>query len=282
MSKRLFRYLLSLLLLALLSSALAEGEGLLSCRFFDVDKGDAMMIAFPDGARVMIDAGTNKSGKMLEKWLRAEKIERLDALVITHFDKDHVGGADKILKTVPVSRVVLPGYEKESKQHTQFLKALAESPETETVILGPREETVFSFGGADFRISAAHETDYGRDEENDFSLAGRLTYGETRFFFTGDAENARQMELLSEGDVECDVLKVPYHGRAVPASANFLSACAPKIAWIPDGPEDEADRGLVQYLEEKLGAAVYRSAGEGDLVVFSDGKTVWAEEEAGQ
>ena len=279
MNKRIAHLLpLSALLLLLLTAALAEDAGLLSCRFFDVDKGDAMLITFPDGARVMIDAGSNKAGKMLEKWMKAEGIDRLDALVITHFDKDHVGGADKVLKACSVARVVIPGYEKDSKQHAQFLKALNGSPDTETVVLDPREETVISSGGADLRISAAHLTDYGRDEENDFSLAGRLTFGETRFLFTGDAEDARQRELLSEGDVACDVLKVPYHGRAVAVSAEFLSACQPEIAWIPDGPEDKADPGLVQYLEEKLSAAVYRSADEGDLVVFSDGKTVWAGE----
>ena len=279
MKKRMPRIFAFLLLAALLAFSLAAAEeGLLSCRFFDVDKGDAMLITFPDGSRVMIDAGTNKAGKALEKWMRAEGIDRLDALVITHFDKDHVGGADKLLSSLSVSCVVIPGYEKESKQHTQFMQALDESPETETFVLGPREEKTFSFGGADLLLSAAHEMDYGRDEENDFSLCGRLSYGNTRFLFTGDAEDARQKELLEEGDLACDVLKVPYHGRAVTASAAFLTACAPEIAWVPDGPEDGADPGLLQYLEEKLGAAVYRSADEGDLLVVSDGETVHAVE----
>lgn len=270
--------LFMLLVITLSSSALADNKKLLSCCFFDVDKADAMLIIFPDGACIMIDAGTNKVGKTLAAKLKAEGITKLDALVITHFDKDHVGGADKLLETLSISCVVMPGYKKESKQYTQFLDALATSPRTEKCILKAREETVFSFGGANLRISAAHEMDYGVDEENDFSLAGRLSYGDIRFFFTGDAEDARQRELLEEGDILCDVLKVPYHGRAVTVSSDFLSACAPKIAWIPDGPEDEADPGLVQYLEEKLGTEVYRSAVDEDLVVISDGITVWVEE----
>ena len=67
--------------------------------------------------------------------------------------------------------------------------------------------------------------------------------------------------LLEEGDVACDVLKVPYHGREVEVSEEFLSACAPKIAWIPDSQEEPAGEAVVQYLKEQLGASVYRSAG---------------------
>ena len=265
--------LAALLLASFLPSARAEEAGL-TCRFFDVDKADALLLTFPDGARLMIDAGTNKSGKALSQRFREEGIGRIDLLIITHFDKDHVGGADKILDAASVGEVLLPGYAKESKQHTQFMEALDEHPEVRVRILSAGEEAEYAFGGAALRVTAAHRDFYGKDEENDFSLSARVVFGETRFFFTGDAENARQQELLEEGGVACDVLKVPYHGRAVAASAEFLKACAPKIAWIPDGPEDEADPALVQYLEETLGADVYRSAGEGDLAVFSDGARV--------
>ena len=56
----------------------------------------------------MIDAGTNKSGKALSQRFREEGIGRIDLLIITHFDKDHVGGADKILDAASVGEV-LPG-----------------------------------------------------------------------------------------------------------------------------------------------------------------------------
>lgn len=72
------------------------------------------------------------------------------------------------------------------------------------------------------------------------------------------------------GDIACDVLKVPYHGRAVDVSAAFLSACHPKIAFITDSDDDPADPIVVKLLES-MGTDVH-SARDGDLCVVSDGK----------
>ena len=218
----------------------------------------------------------NKGGKKLAERFAEEGIERLDAMIITHFDKDHVGGADKILESVSVARVILPQYEKESKQYAQFMEALEQSAQTEREILPAGGEWSETFGQTRLRVTAAERTDYGADEENDFSLATYLTYGETKFLFPGDAEDARQTELLRAGDIDCDVLKVPYHGRLVDASAAFLAACSPKIAFIPDSDEEAASPMVVAILKE-LRTDVH-SGRDGDLVVVSDGKDVFVKQ----
>lgn len=244
--------------------------------FYDMGKADAALITAEDGSRILIDAGTNKGGKKLAERFTEEGIERLDAMIITHFDKDHVGGADKILESVSVARVILPQYEKESKQYAQFMEALEQSAQTEREILPAGGEWSEAFGQTQLRVTAAERTDYGADEENDFSLATYLTYGETKFLFPGDAEDARQTELLRAGDIDCDVLKVPYHGRLVDASAAFLAACSPKIAFIPDSDEEAASPMVVAILKE-LRTDVH-SGRDGDLVVVSDGKDVFVKQ----
>ncbi|MDO5378556.1 MAG: MBL fold metallo-hydrolase [Clostridia bacterium] len=278
--KRLFLLLAqSLLLLALLVFVFPLGPSrdaraqTLTVDFFDVGKADAALITTPHGSRILIDAATNKEGKALAKRLVQAGIERIDVMIITHYDKDHVGGADQILEELSVGQVIMPVYEKESKQYSQFLDALAESPQTQTVPMNARSERSFTLDGAALRITAAHQTDYGKDEENDFSLAVRMTYGKTRFLFPGDAEDARQRELLLEGDVACDVLKAPYHGRLVAASQDFLTAASPQIAFIPDSDEDAASETVVSILSA-LGCRVH-SARDGDLRVTSDGESVW-------
>ena len=244
--------------------------------FYDMGKADAALITAEDGSRILIDAGTNKGGKKLAERFAEEGIERIDAMIITHFDKDHVGGADKILESVSVARVILPQYEKESKQYAQFMEALEQSAQTEREILPAGGEWSEAFGQTQLRVTAAERTDYGADEENDFSLATYLTYGETKFLFPGDAEDARQTELLHAGDIDCDVLKVPYHGRLVDVSAAFLAACSPKIAFIPDSDEEAASPMVVAILKE-LGTDVHCGR-DGDWVVVSDGKDVFVKE----
>ena len=103
-----------------------------------------------------------------------------------------------------------------------------------------------------------------------------MTYGDTTFFFAGDAENARQKELLAEGNVKCDVLKVPYHGRYENVSPMFLAEAAPKIAYIHDDKDDPADGVILDILEE-LGAQVYCAKDDGDVTVVADGKNAYAE-----
>ena len=195
-------------------------------------------------------------------------------MIVTHYDKDHVGGADKILEDIDVKEVYMPVYNKDSKQYDQFAEALAASGAKEHRLkIGSR--TAFETDdGVSFDITAAHRDWYGADEENDFSLAVRMRYGDTRFFFPGDAENPRQLELLEEGNVACDVLKVPYHGRLVKASQAFLTEADPKIAFITDSEEDPANPVVLSILEE-LDTDVFCAKDDGSIAVISDGKTVW-------
>ena len=271
--KRLTAILLGALLTLTACGALANT---LTVEFFDVGKADAMLITTPQGMRILIDAATNKEGKGLAERFTRAGITRIDVLIITHYDKDHVGGADTILEELDVGQVIMPTYDKESKQHTQFEEALAKAEGVEEIRMGRAETRIFDLEpGVSFTVTSAQKDDYGEDEENDFSLAVRLWYGSTRFFFTGDAENARQRELLAEGDVACDVLKVPYHGRLEASSQDFLTACGPEIAFITDSDEEPASALVVDMLET-MGTKVF-CAKDGGLRVTSDEMSVWAE-----
>lgn len=263
--------LLSLLLLSCLLPASAQE---LRVDFYNMGKADAMLITTPEGTRILIDTGTNKGGKQLAERFEKDGIDFIDTLIITHYDKDHVGGADQVLESVSVRQVIMPIYEKESKQLTQFMEALDALPD---IIRYPMEigsdMAMQSDDGVHIALTAAHKPSYGKDEENDFSLAVRLTYGDTKFFFAGDAEAPRQAELIEEGNVACDVLKVPYHGRLVSTSKKFLAAANPKIAYITDDEEDPAHPIVLKMLKE-LGADVYCAKDDGDIVVVSDGTNV--------
>ena len=134
------------------------------------------------------------------------------------------------------------------------------------------ENTSFTLGGCEFSIDVANEDDYGEDEENDFSLVVRLTHGEVRFLFAGDAENARLAELLDEGNLASDVLKVPHHGRYADLSAAFFAAVSPQYAVITSDEDDPEDPETVRALEA-AGAQVLLTR-EGAVTLVSDGEGV--------
>ena len=265
------KLLCALCALCLLLAGCAGGEAAdeLTAVFFNVGKADAILLY--NGEIIDIRIGENGDGKDVAEAIRARGIERLDLLIITHFDKDHVGGADKILENIEVGRVLEPDYDKDSKQYRQYREALEEQGVGAEALC---ENTSFTLGGCEFSIDVANRTTTARTRENDFSLVVRLTHGDVRFLFAGDAENARLAELLDEGNLESDVLKVPHHGRYAGLSAAFFAAVSPEYAVITSDGDDPEDPETVRALEA-AGAQVLLTR-EGTVEITSDGEDVRA------
>ncbi len=256
--------------MALLLPALGEEtEPVAEVLFMNAGKADAAVILTP-GSTVVIDTGTNKAGKQLASFLVERGIDRVDVMIITHFDKDHVGGADQVLKALPVALVIEPDYAKESKQRSDYLAALASSPETRIETLA--ENASFELDGLHYDIDVANAAYYGEDEENDFSLVTRVIAGQVSFLFAGDVESMRMAELLREGSLKSDVLKVPHHGREDKLSDNFFDAVSPSLAVITSDLEDPEDEAVLRLLRE-IGAEV-RLTREGAVCVLTDGKSI--------
>ena len=241
-----------LILLLMLPGGANARTARLEVVFLDVGKADAIVI-MTDNSAVLIDAGTDKMGKKVVSFLEDRGIERVDVMIITHFDKDHVGGADRVLEALPVGLVIEPVYEKDSKQYREYLDAL-DTAQTEVASL--EDNLFFELDGVSYAVDVANDDYYGRDEENDFSLVTSLRFGDTRFLFAGDAENQRLAELIDEGDLRHDVLKVPHHGKAKKMSAPFLRAVSPRYAVITSDDENPEDGGITMFLRQ-LGAEVF-------------------------
>ena len=236
--------------------------------FLDAGKSDAIII-LTDSGTVLIDAGKNSMGKEIVAFLKSRQVERVDVMIISHFDKDHVGGADKVLEAMPVDLVIEPAYQKESKQRDDYMQALEQ---TRTSVESLSGNASFELDGASFSIDVANESDYGPDEENDFSLVTSLRFGQVSFLFAGDAENARLAELLKEGGLSHHVLKVPHHGKGEKLSAAFFQAVGPSYAVITSdekNPEDE----VVPALLRQLGAEVFLTR-EGAVTALTDGESI--------
>lgn len=241
----------------------------LKVTFFDVGKGDAVLLE-SEGQAMLIDAGYDDTADVLLDYLEAEEIQQLDYMIITHFDKDHVGGADKVLEAVEVRRVLQPDYESDSRQTEQYLEALdAENIEPEKVT----ERMEFALAEAGCTIYPPRQKDY-EEKDNDFSLVLSLTFGEERFLFAGDCEKERLSELMAEPELELEhqVLKVPHHGREEKNSDKFLLAVSPEAAVITCSEEEEPDKEILELLGQ-LGAEVYLTS-EGTVTCVTDGSSL--------
>ena len=220
-------------------------------RFLKVGKADAIVLMCQDETMI-IDCGEEDDGKEVLAYLKSRGIKKVDVLMITHFDKDHVGGADTLVEGIRVDRVLLPAYTGSGTEYTDFMEAVGRAgvnPENVT------ENLNLMLGSASILVEppSSYEIPANVNEyDNDFSLITTVEFDGKRLIFTGDSEKKRIREWLENGAAaECDVLKIPHHGVYNKALADLLSATKPSHTVICDSkknPADEKTLGLIKSI----------------------------------
>lgn len=236
--------------------------------FFKAGKADAAVVQAGE-AVILIDTGLEKNADELAQSLEALGVRRIDVLIVSHFDKDHVGGADTILREFDVGAVYQSNSPKDSDEYEEYLEALEERG-IEPITVFNTTETI-SLGGLTVEINGPAQQEYKKDPSNNSSLIVTVCCGDETVLFAGDAEDARLKEYLAsyergEGDI---ILKVPYHGHWQDKLTAFAEAVMPKAAIIScskSEPEDD-EREKTEALFESLGAVVYRTF-EGDITLL--------------
>ena len=234
--------------------------------FLDVGKADAMLLR-TENHNILLDTGEAKDGKPIKKYLDSLGITKLDYVVITHFDQDHVGGFPKIINKFEVGQVLYPNYAGNNPEYEKFVKEMADNSRTDEAMSG---NLTFTLDDTSFIVYPPEKT-YYEEDDNDYSIVISAKHGENTYLFTGDAEQARIAEILRIGNLEHTVLKVPYHGRESANSKMLIDAVKPKYAVISSNMGTVEDN-IVKYLEN-VGAEVYQTY-EGSIEMISDGKTI--------
>lgn len=232
----------------------------------NIGKADCTIIRSKDKT-VIIDTGEKNDKDDLLDYLDENDIDTIDYLILTHFDKDHIGGAAKLIKNKEIKKVIEPDYSKESKEYTNLIEALDEKDIKPKVLT---KNMSFELDDANFTIYPPLKSDYGEDASNEFSLVVSITHGNNKFLFAGDAQNDRLNELSSQiDDLNSTFLKVPHHGRLDENSNKFFKKVKPKYAVITCSDKNPPDDEVVKYLEN-IGTKVYLTS-KGQVTCSSDG-----------
>ncbi len=241
--------------------------------FLDVGQGDAVLVETPR-ARVLVDAGPPEGGaarQLLELGVRS-----LTALVLTHPERDHVGGAADVLRSIDVAQVLEPALEATGPEQQS---AISEARARSVPIRVVRAGSDFTAGGLALRIQWPADSGTQTEDPNANAVVLTATYGTIDVLLPADAESdvTRRLPL---GRVE--VLKVAHHGSEDTGLATQLRELRPRVAVISCGRGNDyghphratlaalaASPGLVTYRTDLDGRVVVESAGEG-LTVRSD------------
>ena len=252
--------------------------GLMGC---GKQESDSLTVVFPDlgaadctilmdeTATVVIDTGEAGDGEAILDVLQAYDRDSVDLLVISHYDKDHVGGAAELLAGVSVKRVIGSTYPKDSEEYAAYQQSLADAGLTEELLTSP--ETVSVSGSLTLTVCPPEQAVYPEDMSNNASIAVAAQYGDTRMLFTGDAMEARTEELLTEFSGSFDLIKLPHHGREK-ATAEALSDAfgTDGTAYIVTSSKKEPEH---KHLSDAVSGTVYLTR-KGEITAISDGTTV--------
>ena len=246
------------------------GEGLrVYC--FAAGKADAFLL-YTDSVAVLIDAGESGFGKTIVDKCAELGIGRIDCLIITHFDQDHVGGAKKVLAELPVTTVLQSNLPKDSAEYEKYIRQLEECGIRPITV---REEMRLTLGGMTLTVDPPARETYRESPSNNSSLITTVEYGATRLLFLGDAEDARLAEYISSDPPHCDFVKIPHHGRGCKLLRNLLPIITPQVALITSSDDEPEDARTREMLEE-YGARTFLTR-VAPVTVFTDGTRLTAQ-----
>ena len=246
-----------------------EAAGDLTVTVFNTGKSDCILLETA-GAAMLIDTADKGDGEDIAAILRDKGITVLDILLLTHLDKDHIGGAASVLEAVEVTRLIQPDTDEDSKQYERYLEAATAAGAAPLRLTTP---LTLALGEAEVVLTPGENPPY--TEDNDYSILAAVTFGKTRFLFMGDAEERRLTEFTAGQHGRFDFLKAPHHGRHTSMPDWFLQAVRPSYAVITCSKKDPAPEDMEGTLEalDALGARIFLTK-DGDVTAVSDGKTL--------
>jgi competence protein ComEC len=191
--------------------------------------GAAVLLAI-DRTTVLFDAGRHPD--RVAELLADAKVRKISAVIASHTDEDHIGGMTRVLKIVPVDRLLIPKWMATSAAAVPLLRAArSASVPIQCVAAG----TTFHAGRLAIEVvwPPAHDPP---SRENERSLVFRAAYPSGSVVATADIGRRTERLLPSRGRLAADILVVPHHGSRDATSAALLDAVSPDIALIPAAP----------------------------------------------
>lgn len=239
--------------------------------YIDVGQADAALVVCDDEA-MMIDGGNADDSRTVASYLKRQNIDELEYVVCTHAHEDHVGGLSGALSAAKANHIYAPKTDTDTRAYKNFKKkAKEQGVKIEHPSVG---KTVRLGSGTVEFLGPVSEKN---KELNSTSIVLKITYGDTSFLFTGDAERDEEEEILrTDADLKSTVLKVGHHGSSSSTSYPFLREVMPLYAVIScekGNSYGHPHRETVSRLSD-AGVKLYRTDENGDIVIKSDGTNI--------
>ena len=229
-----------------------------------IGKADCIVINTGNSI-VMIDTGEEENLSQIQGFMKKRGYEKIDVLIITHYDKDHIGTAKEIISEYEVGTVLESSFTKSSQLYYGYHNMGKEITKLE-------ENYIFTKDSCKFEINVPKKKKYYINEDNNASLAVSMEIGEKRLLFCGDAVELRVSELIADELGHFDFVKLPHHGRYLENYRDFLGSVTPSLCAITCSEKNPLDSDTEQILAE-FGISAYQTR-YGSIKITTDGKEI--------
>ena len=250
----------------------------------DVGQGDGICIEVQSGHAVLIDAGSVDQSKLtqyrLEPFLKSKGIHTVDAVFLSHLDKDHISGVLGLLEDtesgIGIKRLIMSAGVPKDEAWQSVLQAVTE---TETKIYYMQPGDIYRNGKLSLMCLYPSASEVSTEDRNALSMILYLEYGSFQAVFTGDADEAgelralEQLEQITTPEV-CDLLKIAHHGSKSSSAEEFLQALKPGVAVISCGANNSYNHPATQTLSRlsNNGIPYLTTMEHGAITIWTDGE----------
>jgi competence protein ComEC len=252
--------------------------------FLDVGQGDSILIETPAGKRILVDGGGNPTftsvqsafdvgRQVVVSYLRREGINKLDVVVNTHPDSDHLQGLSAVLEAIPVSLVLSAPVEETSALWQEFYQ---QAQALGVPVVGAKRGMSLNLDPA-VLIEVLHPGTLlagTRSDVNNNSVVLRIKHGQNALLLTGDLEAEGMQDLRQAGvELRSQVYKVPHHGSRYSLDPQFFAAVDPQVTVISVGKNNfgHPDPAVLEACQEGA-RPLFRTDQHGAITVESDGQ----------
>ncbi|NMA50659.1 MAG: MBL fold metallo-hydrolase [Mollicutes bacterium] len=247
-------------------------SGTFEVHMIAVGNGDAILIR-SDSAVALLDAGPINTANKVVKYIKDLGVTKIDVVIPSHYDGDHTQGLPAVFKNFPVSRAYIQTDKLAKKGGNKALDPLRNFAKKVKAgdVLNFKEFSIKVVGPM---VMTKDCLNRGYPCSNYDSINLLITFGDTKFLFTGDfVQPDRMIKRFGREEFEnVDFVKQPHHGLGGNMTKRLIDIMKPKIVFVPDRELHLTDREIRWY--NRVGATIYRTSKNKNLVAVSDGKNI--------
>jgi len=278
---RYIRYTLILVILSFTFMPLssAYGEKLpkeMKVHFIDVGQGDSILIETPNEKYILIDGGRPEYGTKVLSYLEAQKVKKLDLVIATHPDYDHIGGLVDVMREVDVKQVLDSGKLHHTRTYARYLNEIRK----QDILFNLATEKDEVRLDSELTINVLNTHKKGKNS-NQSSIVLKMTYKDMTFLFMGDVGKEQEKRLVEKYNLKADIIKIAHHGSKTSSSMKFLKKVDPKVALLTYKKRNRFGHPVDRVVTNlnKLDTFIYSTAVFGDIIILTNGKDYFIETE---